>query len=79
MSLYLSSVFVGTQLSTEPAPGSIVASGIVRAKSYYVSEIAVAPPSSSSPGKCGEIRFCEDAIYVCVAENLWLRSLVSSW
>lgn len=37
------------------------------------------PPSSSSSGTPGEIRFAGDAIYLCVAQNTWKRALLSNF
>lgn len=38
------------------------------------------PPSNSNdPGTKGEVRFDTDYIYICVDDNLWKRSQLSTW
>lgn len=38
-----------------------------------------APATSSSAGVAGAIRFDSDYVYVCVANNTWKRSALTSW
>ena len=41
--------------------------------------VLTTPASASAPGSAGQICFDGDYIYVCVAENTWKRSLLSTW
>ncbi|GAA6622900.1 beta strand repeat-containing protein [Scytonema sp. NUACC26] len=68
---------VGT--TTDPTSNGAAVSGAVRANQFFISAINTAPASSTTIGTAGEIRFCDDAIYLCVATNSWKRSLLSAW
>lgn len=35
------------------------------------------PASATAPGYKGEVRFCSDAIYVCIATNTWMKCALS--
>lgn len=37
------------------------------------------PTSSSAPGKTGTVTWDESYVYVCIAENSWKRTALSSW
>jgi len=38
-----------------------------------------APNTATSAGVAGDIRFCTDYIYVCVNNNVWKRTPITSW
>jgi hypothetical protein len=37
------------------------------------------PQTSTSPGKKGDFAWDENCIYMCVSNNIWKRTLLSSW
>jgi len=41
--------------------------------------IAAVPVSPTSPGTAGEIAYNASHLYVCVAENTWRRTGLSTW
>jgi hypothetical protein len=53
--------------------------GILVTSKFKVSSLNPPPPTSSSIGDTGEIRYSSDFIYVCVATNTWKRSALLSW
>lgn len=59
--------------------GIISCDNSVDANSYKVKGLNVAPASSTSEGLLGEIRYTADYIYVCVAENTWRRTALTTW
>lgn len=40
---------------------------------------ATPPTSADAPGNVGEVTFDSDFVYVCVAENTWKRSPLTTW
>lgn len=38
-----------------------------------------APAAANSTGTKGEIRFSNSHLYICIANNTWVRSALSSW
>jgi hypothetical protein len=40
---------------------------------------ATPPASANAPGKLGEVTFDTEYVYVCVAENTWKRSALTTW
>ncbi|WP_158728213.1 MULTISPECIES: DUF5050 domain-containing protein [unclassified Flavobacterium] len=51
----------------------------INAKSYNLSALNIPPSSRTDTGTPGEIRITSSAIYVCIATNTWLRSVLSTW
>jgi len=51
----------------------------LRVKCYSVSALNTAPSSASDTGRLGDIKFTADHIYLCVSENSWKRSALSTW
>lgn len=50
--------------------------GGIQAAAFFVSALGVAPdPGGDLSGVIGEIRFCEDAIYLCVGLNSWVKAV----
>lgn len=47
--------------------------------SETISFLAPAPANATSPGVRGEIAWDENYLYVCVANNTWKRTALSSW
>lgn len=58
---------------------SIDSSGNILANSFRLSQLQVAPASSTSTGLTGEIRITSGYIYVCIATNTWVRSVLSTF
>lgn len=58
--------------SSSPLPS--VFGGSVEASSFRVSSIRSAPTSATSPGLAGDIRVASDALYVCIANNVWVKA-----
>ena len=53
--------------------------GRCHADSFKVEGLNTAPGSATSEGKEGEIRYTADYIYVCVSENNWKRTALTSF
>lgn len=53
--------------------------GRCHADSFKVEGLNTAPATATSAGKQGEIRYTADYIYVCVNENSWKRTALTSW
>jgi hypothetical protein len=53
--------------------------GRCHADSFKVEGLNTAPGSATADGKQGEIRYTADYIYVCVSENNWKRTALTSW
>ena len=53
--------------------------GRCHADSFKVEGLNTAPSSATDYGKQGEIRYTADYIYVCVTENNWKRTALTSW
>jgi cytoskeletal protein CcmA (bactofilin family) len=49
------------------------------ADSYRVKGLNTPPATATSPGVNGEIRYTADYIYVCVQNNVWKRTALTSW
>lgn len=49
------------------------------ADSYKVKGLNDAPPTATSTGTVGEIRYTANYIYVCVQNNVWKRTELTSW
>lgn len=56
-----------------------VSSNAVFTGSKFVIPSTTPPVSASSTGTTGEIRFDSDYLYVCVSNNTWVRSNLSTW
>ena len=50
-----------------------------RAGTFKVDGLNDAPATATSLGKQGEIRYTADYIYVCVSENNWKRTALTTW
>lgn len=48
-------------------------------KALYYSNTTNTPANSSATGVRGEVRVDSDYVYVCVANNTWKRSALSTW
>jgi hypothetical protein len=53
--------------------------GGARATQFYLSSINTAPPSATSKGTAGELRFTDTGIYICVATNKWIKCVGSAF
>lgn len=49
------------------------------APKFYVSALNEAPASAAAEGTTGEIRITADYIYVCVSDDVWVRSALVTW
>lgn len=54
-------------------------SGRCDADSYKVKGLNDVPATATSPGVVGEIRYTSNYIYVCVANNVWKRTALTTW
>lgn len=62
-----------------PFLAAVIHKNYFEAKSFRLQDLNEAPASSISSGKKGEIRFTTDFIYVCVADNTWVRTALTTW
>jgi len=46
---------------------------------FTLSALNTAPASAAAAGVAGEVRFCADALYVCIAENTWVKTVLATW
>jgi hypothetical protein len=53
--------------------------GEVKAKSYNVNSLNIAPLSATDNGVLGEIRITATHIYVCIGTNTWVRTALATW
>jgi len=67
-------VVLGDSLVTE-----VFTYGKIEASGFTVSALNTAPASATDVGNLGEIRVTATAIYVCIATNTWVRSVLATW
>lgn len=53
--------------------------GMMNAKQYKLNDLNTAPSSATDTGVKGEIRVTSTHIYVCIATNTWVRTLLETW
>jgi len=53
--------------------------GALTSSSYKVSSLNTAPASATATGTLGEIRITATYIYVCTANNTWVRTPLTTW
>ena len=58
---------------------NISISGRCDVDSYKLKGLNTPPATRTSPGVVGEIRYTADYIYVCVQNNVWKRTALTSW
>lgn len=58
--------------------GGLLNAGAINFNKLKLYSLQTAPSSSTDTGSVGEIRFCSDGIYVCIATNTWKRILYDS-
>lgn len=77
----------------EPKAGDVLAFGsdkraVLKSASEVIGDNAAAvrsaiivdpPDAADSEGTSGQIAFDEDYIYVCVAEDTWMRAAIEAW
>lgn len=51
----------------------------ISTKQYRLDALNPAPTSATDTGTAGEIRVTNDYIYVCIATNTWVRTLLETW
>ena len=51
----------------------------ISATQFNVSALNTAPASATSAGTTGEIRVTSTHIYVCIATNTWVHSVLTTW
>lgn len=56
-----------------------IPSKTILATSTVVTDVGSAPDTATSTGIPGEVRIADGYIYVCVAQNQWQRSVMSTW
>jgi hypothetical protein len=56
-----------------------IPSKTILATSTVVTDVGSAPATATSTGIPGEVRIADGYIYVCVAQNQWQRSVMSTW
>lgn len=53
--------------------------GAITTTKFCLSALNTAPSSSSDTGTLGEVRITATYIYVCTANNTWVRSALATW
>jgi hypothetical protein len=66
-------------LGVSPGGYKLDVAGTTRATQFYLSTINTAPPTSTSKGTAGELRFTDSGIYICVATNKWIKCVGSTF
>jgi len=64
---------------TDDGINRLQVNGYVKATGYKISTLNTAPATATSTGTLGEIRITASAIYVCIATNTWVRSLMTTF
>ena len=59
--------------------GNLWTAGSQTVTQFKLSALNTAPASATDTGVVGEIRVTADYIYVCVAENTWKRTALTTW
>ncbi|UKO99350.1 hypothetical protein [Nostoc sp. UHCC 0870] len=72
----LGNLLIGT---TTDNGNKLRVAGTAEATQYRLSALNTAPASATDTGTLGEIRIDADYIYVCVANNVWKRSALTTW
>ena len=57
----------------------IYLSGLLQTTQLRLSALNVAPASPTASGSLGEIRFSAAYVYVCIANNSWVRTPLAAW
>lgn len=67
------------RFGTDESYTEITQDGALIAPQLSVSDLNVAPDTSTSDGTKGEIRITDSYIYVCTATNTWKRTSLSTF
>jgi hypothetical protein len=70
---------INVQSGTSSLKFNINSAGDVKAKSYNILSLNTAPASATATGTAGEIRVTSTHIYVCIANNTWVRAALTTW
>ncbi|NVK08258.1 MAG: hypothetical protein HWD89_04350 [Tenacibaculum sp.] len=65
--------------STVNISGNVNITGSINSKEFKLEVLNSAPASATDVGEIGEIRYTAEYIYVCVANNTWKRTALSTW
>ncbi|MCK9428843.1 MAG: hypothetical protein M0R17_02380, partial [Candidatus Omnitrophica bacterium] len=70
-------VLVGT--ITNDGVNRLQVNGSMITTQFRLSVLNTAPANTGDTGTLGEIRIVNNAIYVCIATNTWVRAALSTW